>query len=398
MTRDQHAITTVLLVYLTGEWNQFHRRNMLAGLAEELPASTGVLVIDRPVTLDATLLKRPIRFMRGVWHSPRQSPRSNLHILRPRLPFHDRTVTWMPAGRLNARILGRQILATMKGVYPNARRFLHWLYHPVQTWIPDAVPAEGLIYECYDEYSLTPDGLLRSKTWAAEQELLAAADVTFVTSRALEQRRKDLARRILVLPNGISDSMLNEASAPASDRFEAVPRPRMVCLGNLHRGWDYDLLEKVCTARPEWHLVLIGEQGHRAVGDQLKRLARLRNVHMLGRRRYEDLPAILGAMDLGVAALKKSALSASFTHLKLFEYLACGLPVISTLSPEEERANEFVRIAAPDPADFIAGIGSILKDWSPAQSGRARELAREYTWKALARRIVLPALSPWLNR
>ena len=118
----------------------------------------------------------------------------------------------------------------------------------------------------------------------------------------------------------------------------------------LIRDWvDLDLLADVARRRPDWHLVLIGDSTI-----ELALYQGLANMHFLGRKPYADLPAYCKEFDAGLVPFKINELTKAVNPIKLREYLAAGLPVVSTPLPEVKACGPWVRIAA-DAEEFRRG-------------------------------------------
>jgi len=293
---------------------------------------------------------------------------------------------------VNSRILGRQIRSACRVAYPSVARFAHWVYQPVQYWVTESIPESRVIYECYDEYTLDADGRVRDKLWKEEIGLMGRADVTFVTSHALELRRRGFSSDLRILPNGVADEFFVR-NVDATSLIDSIPHPRLICLGNIHAGWNYPLLEAVAGNHPSWQFIFIGPKDRSLKARVLAPLKRLPNTHFLGYQPYEQLPSLLIPADLGLAVLRRSATAPMLTHLKLMEYMACGLPVVSTLDPGDDRVREYIRVTEPAANPLTAAIEQALEARSNEDRERRIQFAREFSWARITERVVIPALA-----
>jgi glycosyltransferase involved in cell wall biosynthesis len=144
----------------------------------------------------------------------------------------------------------------------------------------------------------------------------------------------------------------------------------------LIRDWvDLDLLAEVARARPEWHIVMIGDS---AV--DLSPYRTLPNMHFLGHRSYADLPAYCKGFDMGLIPFKINDLTRAVNPIKLREYLAAGLPVVSTPLPEVILYSHLIEVA--DTAEeFVCAVKASLASAPDARSLRRTAMAQE-TWPA----------------
>jgi len=130
----------------------------------------------------------------------------------------------------------------------------------------------------------------------------------------------------------------------------------------------------VARARPSWSIALIGQQL-----DDLGAIAGLPNVHLLGRKPHELLPAYCKGMDVGIIPYRIDERMKFVNPIKLREYLSAGLPVVSTAVPEVRRYGRWCAIAETI-AETVAAIERALVDDSPAsQRERSAAMAAE-TW------------------
>jgi glycosyltransferase involved in cell wall biosynthesis len=156
----------------------------------------------------------------------------------------------------------------------------------------------------------------------------------------------------------------------------ALPAPRIGFYGTLRDWVDFPLLAHMARARPAWSIVLIGQ----ALGD-LSALAGLPNVHLLGQKRHDELPAYCKGFDAGMIPYRIDERMTFVNPLKLREYLSAGVPVVSTPVPEVVRYSHMCRIAA-SPESFVAAVDAALAEASPAARRARSDAMTQETWSA----------------
>lgn len=380
---------TVIIVHLSRPWTVFHRRSMLIELSESLPPEVCVLCVDRPVTLDVTWWHRPGRFFRHIWRSNLSAHSDRLFLATVRTLLHDDVLRRFPLmSRINARLLNFQLQRMVRSLTFGDARVVQWVYGPEQSWARLIFPGARLIYECYDEYMYTPDGRLRRAVRDLETTLLRTADLTFVTTNVLLERRSHLTKAVRLLTNGVPSEFLDQP-AEISDTIDTIAHPRIGYVGVIREPADLELLREVFSARPEWQLVLVGPVDRSA---DTRRIQDLPNVQWVGPRHFGKLPSILRKLDVGLIPLRLNTFSLAMRPLKLAEYLSAGLPVASSRLPELDGMESLVSFFDPSRESCEAALERALARRTPGFRHAAQSWAKQVTWRRIAERDILPAL------
>jgi glycosyltransferase involved in cell wall biosynthesis len=271
---------------------------------------------------------------------------------------------------------------------PN-RVFWSFAYNvPDQKRLGDA----RLVYDVIDHPDVFPHPArsLRRNHERAMRE----ADAVFAVSHPLLDDARRIRAEAVYLPNGVEFARF--AAAPDAGsvpeelaRTRARGRPAAGYVGALARWVDSDLLAALAELRPDWDFFVVGE----ALDDSFDRFdtARPANLHMLGPRPYGTIPSILSALDAGLIPFRLGPEGSNASPIKLYEYLAAGLPVLATPIPECELVPEVE--VAPSAAGFSdlldrARTSRLSEDFRR----RARDRARKNDWLERAR-TALAALS-----
>lgn len=277
------------------------------------------------------------------------------------------------------------------GRYMRHQRFrlpMVWTYHPyvleTRAWLNrDPATATGqLVYHCVDDLAAIP-GIDGQAFDREERALLAQADAVFTTAQALYEKCRRHNPNVHNLSNVVDFEHFARAHdpGPIPSDLATIPHPRLAYVGALSDfKVDFGLLNEVATARPDWHIVLIGAEREGQHDPQLARLASQPNVHLLGHRPYQQLPDYLRGMDVGLLPTHVNDYTRSMFPMKYFEYLAAGLPVVSTPLAFTTQQTQGLRVAG-DPAGFGKAIEQQLNQgrFSLAQSD---SLVGDHTWDA----------------
>ena len=247
---------------------------------------------------------------------------------------------------------------------------IQWFYSPsVAPAFLGKFNAAAVVYDCMDELSM----FRYAPTDLAQREavLLDAADVVFTGGFQLYTRKAKLHRNVHFYGCGVdadhyAKALLADTQVPL-DASE-LPRPVLGYFGVIDERLDYDLIDELAAAFETGSVVMIGPV---AKVDPAM-LPKHPNLHWLGQRAYDDLPAYVKAFDVCMMPFALNDATQNINPTKTLEYMAAGKPVISTAVADVVRhfapivrvaksREEFIRLAAqvyvaPDAALISLGI------------------------------------------
>jgi glycosyltransferase involved in cell wall biosynthesis len=280
-----------------------------------------------------------------------------------------------------ARAVNRQVLrATLRLL----RRKLHIDQFHLWTFLPSTADYVGSlgedlsVYYCVDEWSLF-SYLDKDATVAAEQKLLERVDATFAINDALAGAKRERCAQTFVSPHGVDHGLFARALEPKTivpADLAAIPSPRIGFYGTLRDWVDFELIAAVAKRKPEWHFVLIGQQL-----TDVSAVASLPNVHLLGQKKHDELPAYCKGFDVGVIPYRIDERMTYVNPLKMREYLSAGLPVVSTAVPEVRRYPELVQVASTAD-EWVAAIEKALANNSTEARAKRTAAMTTETWAA----------------
>ncbi len=236
----------------------------------------------------------------------------------------------------------------------------------------DDLPRRAAVYRMSDDTASFPD--TPSKFAAIEAETCRRADLVIVTAGGLVDRARALgATRVLHVPNGCDPEPFLQGGRPEPADLARWPRPRALYIGSLDWWFDAALIAAVARRLPRWSFVLIGP-----VRTDLRALAPLPNVGLLGPRRYDDLPAYTAHADAGIVPFAPGPMTHAIHPIKVYEYCAAGIPVVSTPLRETLAMRAPIR-SAGTPAEFADALEAGRLE-APENRARRQEYARRNTW------------------
>jgi glycosyltransferase involved in cell wall biosynthesis len=234
----------------------------------------------------------------------------------------------------NQKFLLGQIKRAMKNL--GFQKPVNIVFNPAAGMVAGKLGEDLLIYYCVDEYTAftgATEGLKQ-----IENELFRKSDLVVVSAEKLLADKKKFNSNTFLIRHGVdyrhfSKALRDETAIP--DEIRDLPRPIIGFHGLLADWVDYELLKKTAEHFKNGSIVLIGKVSVDAA-QKIKILDNLSNVHLLGRKPYNDLPAYCKGFDVALNPFEISELTLAANPLKVREYLAAGLPVVSTAIPEVE--------------------------------------------------------------
>jgi len=278
---------------------------------------------------------------------------------------------------LNARLLARQINAALRRLPKRPTQL--WLFTPDAPELINLLDTERVVYYCVDEFAAF-SGFNVDLITRLEEKTCAAADVVIATSQPLYERLAENYHNTHLVLHGVDlDHFASSEQVPIGqipDEVRDLTRPVFGYVGLINDYVDLDLIAAVARRQPAWSFVLIG-----SVRCDADVVSGLQDVHLLGGRPYEDLPRYCRAFDVGLIPFRMNRLTHAVNPIKLREYLAAGLPVISSPMPEVLRYRPAVH-TAETVDQFIAVAAAALADGRDRNPASRRAMVRDEGWRA----------------
>ena len=379
MTQDpfNRSVRKPTILYFGNDWfaeNRTSSHHIARWLAREhLVYYVECPGLRAPKTSGRDLKKiwsKVVRFAQG----PRDAGDNVKVVTLLQIPLHRfRMVRWLNQALILATL---RWLTKTKGI----RHPITWFMVPHLSSVVGRLGERLSVYYCIDDYAALPDVDAQS-VGTMDEELTRKADLVFVASHTLLDAKRRLNPQTYLSPHGVDVDHFGRAAIDDSlklpQEMASIPRPIVGFFGLIERWIDLDLVDEIAARRPQWSIVLIGRM---AVPDHS--VCRRPNVHLLGKRSYDDLPAYGKAFDAAIIPYHLTQQVIHANPIKLREYLAMGKATVSVSTPEIDKYADVVDIAQSR-EEFLAKLDANLS--RPATSaeitGRIERVAGE-SWDA----------------
>lgn len=210
-----------------------------------------------------------------------------------------------------------------------------------------------------------------------EKKIAQKVDIVVYTASGLKEYVLAMKpKEIYHMPNGVNFEYFFNGSKEMPADLKNIPRPIAIYVGAISEWFDYALLNEAAKNFPKVSFVLIGQEELAR-----KKLYKLPNIYLLGKKPYISIPSYLHNSDVGIIPFnvkKYPNLVNNINPLKLYEYMSCGLPVVSIKWEEVEKLNTPAHLAETTD-EFFIGI-KIALDEKKSKEQIYIEYAKSKKW------------------
>ncbi len=250
------------------------------------------------------------------------------------------------------------------------------LYTPMALDIAEELEPAVLAYDVMDDlasFKKAPQGLV-----LRQRRALAEADVVFAGGRSLHRSVAQHRKSTLHLfPSGV------ETAHYASSRTLRQARPVKVAgyVGVIDERLDLDLIRDLAASLPDWTIRVVGPVATKIDATSLPQAP---NIAYPGMAPYRELPAVMAGFDVALMPFALNDATRSISPTKTLEYLAAGLPVVSTRVPDVVEEYADVVHFADDGAGFATACREVVEHSKAERDRRLRPIAQRHEWDVIA--------------
>ena len=267
---------------------------------------------------------------------------------------------------------------------------LIWYYTPTALSFSIGLDADVVVYDCMDELSAFRGA--SSHMSQIERELFAHVDLVFTGGRSLFEAKRSLHRNVYLFPSSIDKEHFSKArnlqtNCPADQK--AISHPRLGFFGVIDERMNMELVEEMARLRPHWQFIMIGP----VVKIEPSTLPAQPNIHWLGSKDYQQLPEYLAGWDVGLMPFALNDSTRFISPTKTPEFLAAGLPVISTPITDVVRPYGEMGLVeiATQASDFIEKAEMLMNrkkaDWLEKVDRYLKRQSWDKTWLQMKKKI-----------
>jgi glycosyltransferase involved in cell wall biosynthesis len=305
---------------------------------------------NRNPTASVHDLKRIIKKLTDFARGSRQV-QEGIHVFAPlAVPFHGSAI----ARKVNRRALRWSVKRACRKL--GFRNPITWTFVPATGEVAGSLDESTVIYHCVDEFSEFT-GTDKTAILELERRLMEKSDYVIVSSDLLYKNKRSHNPNTFLVTHGVDVAHFRKACDPrtaVAKQMQSLRRPIVGFFGLIADWVDLDLIRFLALSRPDWSLVLIGK-----IVTDVKLFDDMPNVHLLGQKPYAELPSFAKAFDVAILPFVTNELTLAANPLKLREYVAAGLPVVSSALPEADKLKHALHIGH-NQEEFLEIIDRII--------------------------------------
>jgi len=262
-----------------------------------------------------------------------------------------------------------------------------WSYLPFFSRLGGMLGEEFFVFDTVDNWLEHPSyRQYRDRLKQGYQQIGRTADVVFGVNDSLSHL---FERPVIAVPNGVDFQRISQVHGHVPADIAPLPDPVIIYVGIIEHRFDSSLMLSVAEQLPRMSFVALGPVWDTV---NINRLRTLPNVHFLGRKVYELIPAYLREASVGIVPHVQSAFTESMDPMKVYQYLAAGLPVVSTPNPTIDRFGDLVTVTDGGAAFAQAITQAVTADTPTARKKRQTAMA-DHDWSRVVKGMLDTVLS-----
>jgi len=242
--------------------------------------------------------------------------------------------------------------------------------------------AKQTVYHVVDEYSGYghPSKTEQQRPDPKEIKMLGAADTVVVVTPTLFATKSPHNTNTHILPNAVDFDAYANSDLPIPDDIADLDGPIVGYSGLVAARLDLGLLTHAAKVKPDWNFVFVGAVNSNHCETELQALVELPNVHLLGNKDVDEVPAYVARFDVCIIPYVVNLRAQHASPLKLYEYAAASKPIVATDFAAAKAFEGHVQITGGPEAFVTACEQALLFDSSAPEIVENRRIASENTW------------------
>jgi glycosyltransferase involved in cell wall biosynthesis len=211
-----------------------------------------------------------------------------------------------------------------------------------------------------------------------EKETIKSADLVVSNSPYLRDYAKPFNSNSYYVGQGCDLELFKPNGVAEPKDLSKIKGIKIGYIGFLtEMRLNINLLLEIAKTKTDWQIILVGPKDDAFKNSELHQIS---NVHFLGSKNGDELPAYIKYFDVCMNPQVVNDLTIGNYPRKIDEYLAMGKPTVATQTPTMEIFKDYVYLGKTA-TDYINLIEKALKENSPEKQQQRIDFAKGHTWE-----------------
>lgn len=233
-------------------------------------------------------------------------------------------------------------------------------------------------YDYLDSIKVHSNDKNYNKTELNHTNLVLKSDIIFTTAKKLEENILSISpqKEIINVSNGVTPDFFEKMKDNEVTDYKKEDKKVVGYVGAIFNWFDINLVYKSAKFLPNVDFILVGP-----INNQNSRVKAPKNVFLLGKKAYKQIPAYINLFDVAIIPFKDGNISESTDPIKVYEYFSLGKPVVSTYFKELEKFNDgnILKMTTTE-NEFNTAINYFLSEDNEIYQNERKKIAYENSW------------------
>ncbi|GAW30611.1 hypothetical protein JDF658_03760 [Carboxydocella sp. JDF658] len=284
--------------------------------------------------------------------------------------------------KINNIVLIRYLRSIFNKLCINESDLIIWNYLHTSGYVLKRLKKKITIYEIVDNIKHYP-GVNQALVQKMEKHVLIMSDLIFTTSRTIfNNLQKKVGNKIFYSPNGVNLIDFNNFNTHSLNNYNLKENERQKIIGyvgGIYSWIDLDLIKYIASKNKDWKVVMIGPIGKDIDLNTIKNFS---NIKLIGKKEKETIPYYIKNFDVCINPFKLTDLTKAVNPLKVYEYLACGKPIVSVPMNEILHLKDVIYFA-DNYEEFVNKIENALVENDIEKTNERLKIVKQYDFKKI---------------
>ena len=276
----------------------------------------------------------------------------------------------------------------------NLKNIVFWSFNPLFVEFIGKLNEKMTIFDTVDKWSEHKSyrKLMKEKKILRNYQTIAnTANLIFTVSEELiDFYKNELGRPkdVYWVPNGVDfDHFNNSDKIEIENKLTKLDKPIIGYLGTIEERVNLDIVEQIALDHKDKIIALCGPIWPNYKDEVEKKLNKFENIIFTGRIKYDESPSYVNKFTVGIIPHQINEFIKSTNPMKMYEYLACGLPIVSTSGSGINMFKDYVYVSN-DKVEFSNLINTAINEDSPQKQSQRRNEVKSHSWNARVNKMI----------